>query len=323
LEEFLTEHGVWMPALGEEESMHMDEEFLKEEIRHAISSGKAGSAPGPSGQTIALYKYIFSEIPTIFSHAINELAFVPGLVHSPPFSWLMERKIVFIPKPGREGNRVSNLRPLSLLETMYKIKTRVLNERMAGIIEKVLYPDQHGFCRNRSIRTATVPVLEAKHDAERHGRPLQLLSIDIKAAFDTISPQIIYEVMEVEKFPILYIDALRSLTAVGKAWVCVNDTIGPEQDVVCGNGQGNPPSASTFNVGSDPLLRATNSASEAYRYVFTNGSKLPTTGFADDHLHGLKINNAGQIADILRVYSEYQKVSGLTVSLAKNLYIGH
>jgi hypothetical protein len=93
----------------------------------------------------------------------------------------------------------------------------------------------------------------------------------------------------------LYIDALCSLTAASKARVCVNDITGPEQDVVCGHGQGNPPSASTFNVGSDPLLRATNSASEAYRYTFTNGSKLPTTGFADDHLHGLKITIRGKL----------------------------
>jgi hypothetical protein len=60
LEEFLMEHGVRMPALGEDDSSHMDEEFSKEEIRLAVSSAKAGSAPGPSGQTIALYKYIFS-----------------------------------------------------------------------------------------------------------------------------------------------------------------------------------------------------------------------------------------------------------------------
>jgi hypothetical protein len=87
----------------------------------------------------------------------------------------------------------------------YKIKTRILNERMAGIMEKVLYPNQHGFCRNRSIQTATVPILEAVNDAEKNYRSLQLLSIDLKAAFDAISPQVKYEVMNVEKFPPIYI----------------------------------------------------------------------------------------------------------------------
>jgi hypothetical protein len=91
---------------------------------------------------------------------------------------------------------------------------------------------------------------------------------------------------------------------------------------MCGNGQGNPPSASTFDVGSDLLLRAANSASDACRYTFMDGSKLPTTGFADYHLHGLKINSAQQIADILEVYSKYWEVSGLTVSLEKTSILG-
>jgi hypothetical protein len=79
----------------------------------AISSAKADSALGPSGQTIAIYKYIFSEILSIFSKALNKLAFVPGLIHSTAFSWLKQCKTVFIPKPGKKGDQISNLRPLS------------------------------------------------------------------------------------------------------------------------------------------------------------------------------------------------------------------
>jgi hypothetical protein len=94
---------------------------------------------------------------------------------------------------------------------------------------------------------------------------------------------------------------MRRLTATGTARVHVNDMIGPKRDVVCGNGQGNPPSASTFNIGSDPVLRATNAVSDAYRYTFRSGSKLPTTGFADDHLHALNASNARQIMNILEV----------------------
>ncbi len=83
---------------------------------------------------------------------------------------------------------------------MYKIKTKILYERLAGIMERILYGDKHGFYRNCSIQTATLPMLEVLHDAEKHSRLLQLLSIDLKLAFDTISPQTIYDVMEMEKF---------------------------------------------------------------------------------------------------------------------------
>ncbi len=77
---------------------------------------------------------------------------------------------------------------------------------------------------------------------------------------------------------------------------------------MCGNGQGNPPSASTFNIGSDPVLRAANEATREYRYEFTNGKKLPAIGFADDHLHGLRVTNAQQIANILEIYRKFQEV---------------
>jgi hypothetical protein len=66
---------------------------------------------------------------------------------------------------------------------MHKIKTRILAARMAGIMEFILYRDQHGFCRYRSI----LPILEAIHDAEKTDIHLQLLSIDLKDVFDTIA----------------------------------------------------------------------------------------------------------------------------------------
>ena len=322
LEEFLMEHGVELPVLAEEDHIGLDVEFSKEEVKKAISSAKASTAPGPSGQTIAIFKYLYAEIPNILTRALNELTFVPRLIDAPAFAWLKERRIVFIPKPGKAGDRVSGLRPLSLLETLYKIKTRILTERMAGTMEKVLYADQHGFCRNRSIQTATIPILEAVNDAEMAGRPLQLLSIDLKAAFDTISPHVIYEVMRLENYPEIYTEALFQLTGGGRGRVYVNDMLGPLLDIESGNGQGNPPSASTFNIGSDPVLRATNVVTSNYRYRFQNGKKLPTTGFADDHLHGLSVRNAQQILDIIEVYRKFQEVSGLTVSLEKTSILG-
>jgi hypothetical protein len=96
--------------------------------------------------------YLYAEIPNILTRALNELTFVPRLIDAPAFAWLKERRIIFIPKPEKAGDRVSGLRPLSLLETLYQIKTRILTERMAGTMEKVLYADQHGFFRNRSSR---------------------------------------------------------------------------------------------------------------------------------------------------------------------------
>ncbi len=183
-------------------------------------------------------------------------------------------------------------------------------------MERILYADQRGFCRNRSIQTATVPVLEAIHDTEKLGRPLQLLSVDLKAAFDTIAPQVIYKVMSIEKFPPVFVEVMKNLMATVKARVHINNMVGPERDVVCGNGQGNPPSTSMFNIGSDPVLRAVNNM-HSCGCELTNGEKLPTIGLADDHLHRLRITYGQQVIGILEIYRKFQEVCGLTVSLSK------
>jgi hypothetical protein len=142
---------------------------------------------GSTGKTASLYKYIFSMIPNTFVKALTELAFVPGLVNSPAFMWLKDRKEVHIKKPGKTLDRVGNLTPLSLLESLYKNETRILLDRLSGMMDEISYPDQHGFRRGLGIQTASLPMLEAIRDAELQGTPMQILSVNLISAFTTIS----------------------------------------------------------------------------------------------------------------------------------------
>jgi hypothetical protein len=80
------EHGVELPVLAEEDHIGLDVEFSKEKVKKAISSAKASTAPGPSGQTIAIFKYLYAEIPNILTRALNELTFVPRLIDAPAFA---------------------------------------------------------------------------------------------------------------------------------------------------------------------------------------------------------------------------------------------
>jgi hypothetical protein len=75
-------------------------------------------------------------------------------------------------------------------------------------------------------------------------------------------------------------------------------------------------------MGSDPLLRALNLISLAYRYTHSNGLKVPTIGYSDDHLHPLRVENLQQVQEILTFYDNFQKVSGLKVNIAKTNILG-
>jgi hypothetical protein len=322
LNEFLHKYEIELPTLDDNEISYLEQPFSIDEVKNALQAAKQRSAPGPSGQGISIFKYIFKMVPYILVCALNELTFVPGLINDSAFAWLLHRHIIYIPKPGKDPDRVSNLRPLSMLETLYKIQTKILTDRMSGALETLLYLDQHGFQKNKSIQTATFPVLEAMMDAEKHNKSLQYVSIDIQSAFDSISPECIFQIMLKEQYPNIFVEAMSNLTAQGTFGVSLNGKQGDTHIIRCGSGQGNPPSAGNFNLGTDPLLRALNKRLQLIQYKFENQMTLPTLAYADDHLHGLHITNSIQINQLVEIYTDYQKISGLKISPQKTVILG-
>jgi hypothetical protein len=70
-------------------------------------------------------------------------------------------------------------RPLSMLEVLYKIPSRILATRLTLASPEVIGEHQHGFMRGKGIQE---PYLLATHiikDAQQFQKPLQLVSLDI------------------------------------------------------------------------------------------------------------------------------------------------
>jgi len=139
LEEYIRKYEIGIDSIKDDQIEALEEEIGSDEISLALKKAKAHSAPGPTGQTVAIFKYLNSEIPFIFSKVVNEIAFVPRFQQIKLLDWIKERFIVFIPKVGKAPNKIENLRPLSLLETFYKkIITRILTNRLGNTLVKVV-----------------------------------------------------------------------------------------------------------------------------------------------------------------------------------------
>jgi hypothetical protein len=128
LEEFVDKYSVEFDCINE--GGWMENEFTPEDVLEAIKNAAKNAAPGPTGHTPSLYAYIYSEIPILFTRAINELIFVPKLITASIFRWLQHRNIVYIPKPNKDPELIENLRPLSMLEAFYTIMSRVMAYRL-------------------------------------------------------------------------------------------------------------------------------------------------------------------------------------------------
>ena len=314
VERFLTEMEVELPKLSEDQAEDIGREIERDEIRNALQSAKAHSAPGPTGQTLGFYKYIFSQIPYLFTKCINIATFFDDILDSPSLTWVKRRKIIYIGKPGKDPVLPGSYRPLSLLEILYKIPAKIMTDRLGRILGDISYTDQQGFVPGRGTQYNTLSALHAIQDAENTGKSLQVLGIDINSAFDAISGECIRQCMTINGFPAHVIQAIHNLTKEGRAQIEVNGRLGEEFIQKSGVGQGDPLSAFRFNIGTEPLLRALHKHTGHCIYQDIAGTVMNPVSYADDHLHTICARTPRDVQGILDIYNRYTQVSGLIIN---------
>jgi len=317
LQEFLESHHIQLPQITEDQKDMLDDEFTASEVQDALNDANDVSAPGPSGQNIAFYKLLFADIPNIMTQAINQMVFVPRLNETQQFKWIQHRKVVYIPKkPGPTSP--SDYRPLSMLEVLYKIPSRILAKRLSNILPTVIGPHQHGFMANRGIQEPSILATHLIQEANRYDKPLQLVSFDIEKAFDRVSHKIILDALRAFGVPEITISALQRFALVGYAYVEVNGRKGLVITIKTGSGQGDPLSSILFLLATEPLNLSIAQNNRNLMYNTEGGINVGPILFADDNLNPLRLSNAEEVRPLLQLYSEYQQVSGLNINIRKS-----
>jgi len=82
---------------------------------------------------------------------------------------------------------VEEYRPLTLLNTDYKILARIIANRLRSCITEILHPNQYCGLQGHSAFDAVAAIREAVAFAEITRTQLCIVSIDFSAAFDNIS----------------------------------------------------------------------------------------------------------------------------------------
>ncbi len=177
---------------------------------------------------------------------------------------------------------------------------------------------QHGFMRGKGIQEPSLLATHIIQDAEQTKQPLQLVSLDIKKAFDRIGHAVIVQALRAFGVPEILIQALRHYTLVGYAKVEVNGRRGILITIRTGSGQGDPLSSILFLIGSEPLNRLIANCFPNLMYVTREGVRVGSIIFADDNLSPLSLTQAEQINPLLDLYNRYTGVSGLNINVHKS-----
>ena len=166
----------------------------------------------------------------------------------------MTAQIKLIPKKG-DLKKIGNWRPISLLSNFYKIISRVINNRLKKVTNRILSRAQKGFNQKRFIQEAILNTLETIDYCKNNNIKGVLVSIDQSKAFDCVGHTFMEKVYSFFGFGDRIKKWLKSI-GTGRS-ACVSLENGNQTDFFSlekGHAQGDSPSPLLYNFAAQILL---------------------------------------------------------------------
>ena len=174
----INEHNV---MINEEEKNSLEGLISMSELNTAVKNLNRDKAPGTDGLPVEIYVMFWTKIREFLLKALN-YSYECGLLNPSA----LEGVISLIPKPGKDTRFIKNLRPITLLNTDYKILEKCLANRLKPVLNSIINEDQKGFMAERSIGNNIRRILDAVIYCEEKDLPITIVSIDAEKAFDRI-----------------------------------------------------------------------------------------------------------------------------------------
>ena len=170
------------PTLSEADSESLEGEITLNELLASVKRQNNGKSPGSDGYTAEFFKFFFTDLGKFMLRAVNY-----GFQYGEMSITQRQGIITCLPKPGKDKKFLKNWRPISLLNTVYKITSSCIAERIKSVLPSVIHEDQTGFIKGRYIAENIRLVYDTLLYAEKHNRPGQLFMVDFEKAFDSVA----------------------------------------------------------------------------------------------------------------------------------------
>jgi hypothetical protein len=232
-----------------------------------------------------------------------------------PFSLEDIKKVVFSLKHNSAPG------PICLLDVFYKIITKVLNNRLAQCITKVISEFQYGFIPGRYIMDGVVSLNEILHEVKRKKQNGVVFKVDFEKSYDKVNCHFLHYMLDKKGFGNTWCDWVMRTARGDKVVIKINDVVGPYFATHKGVRQGGPFPPLLFNIVVDGLACLIQKAQEEglikgiIPHIIRNGCCC--LQYADDTIFLIQdcLEGARNLKFILCLF---EKMSGLKINFHKS-----
>ena len=267
-------------------------------------------SPGSSGFSAEFYKCFWKQLGDFVCRALNH-AFISGNLSITQTQGI----ITCIPKGDKPKQYLKNWRPITLLNTIYKIGSGCIANRLKIHLDKLINNDQTGFIKGRFIGENIRLIYDIMQYTEENNIPGLLLLIDFEKAFDSLSWTFVNKTLSLFNFGkdikrwfnILYKDGISA--------ICQNGFLSNFFNIQRGCRQGDPLSCYVFVLCAEILSQKIRS-NKNIKGIKMNQLEHKLSQFADDTTIILN-GSASSLNETLNVLSTFTIISGLKVNFEK------
>lgn len=287
----------------------LDSSATTKELYDALVDAKKGKVPGYDGLPYEFYLTFWALLKDDLLQLINHLLFVADKLGPS-----QGRSIITLLYKRGDVTRIRNWRPVSLLCCDYKLITKILNNRLKGVLDTVISPSQQSGISGRTIFNNLHLMRDVIDYCENQAIPGYILSIDQEKAFDKVDRDFLYAVLERMGFGPRFIRAVQVLYTDNVAHVLVNGFVSDSFTIERSAKQGCPMSSNLYAIYIEPLALAIQEE-KALTPLPLPGPPILIMQIADDM--EIFLSEKASMAHLFRLFRHFRLATGSTINEEK------
>ena len=286
-----------------------DEELTYLALGEALKGLPNGKTPGSDGFNADFYKFFWGQIKELVFDSLQYS------LENGELSIEQRRSIItLIPKKDKDTRLLKNWRPISLLNTDYKILTKLLALRMQKALPNIINQDQVGYLKGRYIGQNIRTIIDTIEYTRLVQTPGMVVFLDFEKAFDSIEWDFLQKALSTFGFGTKFIDWINIIYSNINSCVINNGHTTEYFSLERGIRQGCPLSAYLFIVAVE-LLASTIRNNEQIQGIPVFDTCIKIIQMADDTTVFLQDTKSLKL--LFNLLHSFSLASGLRLNKSK------